>query len=310
MPWPRSTRTSPGCVPGLELELDRRRRASRRRPSRRAPPGRSSGRPGRRCRCPRARSARPGGRAPRRRRRRRGRRARRRGPRRRGGSAGRRGSRPGSSTSSVRSSSVRPAPAHVSHGCSIVAPAAAGTRGSAAVRTNSPKTLRETCCSRPAPPQRGQVVTVVPGCGAVAAARRAGGGDLERDRRRSRPRAASTRSISTSAATSRAARRALGAAARPEQVVAEERGEEVAEVAEVEVGRLEAARAQPGVAVAVVELAASRGSRAPRRPRRPRGSGPRPPGCSETSGCSSRASARKAFLISARRRRAATPSSS
>ena len=44
-------------------------------------------------------------------------------------------------------------------------------------------------------------------------------------------------------------------ASAPEQVVAEEGAEEVAEGAEVEVGRLEAAGAEPGVAVAVVELA-------------------------------------------------------
>ena len=50
-----------------------------------------------------------------------------------------------------------------------------------------------------------------------------------------------------------AARAAAAAAA--EEVVAEERREEVAEVAEVEVRRREPARAQAGVAVAVVELA-------------------------------------------------------
>ena len=42
----------------------------------------------------------------------------------------------------------------------------------------------------------------------------------------------------------------------PEDAVAEERGEDVAEVAHVELRRREAARAQPGVAVAVVERAA------------------------------------------------------
>src|SRR5579862_9566013 len=43
--------------------------------------------------------------------------------------------------------------------------------------------------------------------------------------------------------------------ARSEEIVSEERGEEVGEVAEVEVSRLEAAAAQPGVPVAIVELA-------------------------------------------------------
>src|SRR5581483_9418644 len=51
-------------------------------------------------------------------------------------------------------------------------------------------------------------------------------------------------------------------AARPhaarDEIVSEERGEEVGEVAEVEVSRLEAAAAQPGVPVAIVELAGLR----------------------------------------------------
>ena len=64
-----------------------------------------------------------------------------------------------------------------------------------------------------------------------------------------------------------------GARAAAEDVVAEERREEVAEAADVEVRRREAARAEPGVAVAVVERTASRSSRAPRTPRSPRGSG-------------------------------------
>ena len=69
-----------------------------------------------------------------------------------------------------------------------------------------------------------------------------------------------------------------------EEVVAEEGGEDVGQVAEVEVRRLEAAAAQPRVAVAVVELRAPRASRAPRTPRRPRGSAPRRRAPSETSG--------------------------
>ena len=51
------------------------------------------------------------------------------------------------------------------------------------------------------------------------------------------------------------AARAAVPAAGAEQVVAEERGEEVAEVAEVEAARREPAAAEAGVAVAVVELA-------------------------------------------------------
>ena len=57
IPLPRRTCTSPGCVPGSNVELERLRRASAPESSRRAPPGRSSGRPSRRCRCRRARSA-------------------------------------------------------------------------------------------------------------------------------------------------------------------------------------------------------------------------------------------------------------
>ena len=63
MPSPRSTRTSPGCDARPELELDRpvERLDLERRAERRL--RRSSGRPARRCRCPRARSAGRAGRA-------------------------------------------------------------------------------------------------------------------------------------------------------------------------------------------------------------------------------------------------------
>ena len=162
-------------------------------------------------------------------------------------------------------SSVRPAPAHVSHGCSTLRPRAAAL-GQADVRTNSPKTLRETCCSRPVPPQRWQTRDDRARLDAVAAAGRARDRDLERDRRRFAPRAASTRSISTS-------RRDVGAARRPPAPPPPKRSSP--KNAEKRSPRLpkskcvgrEAARAQAGVAVAVVELRASRDSRAPRRPR-------------------------------------------
>ena len=74
--------------------------------------------------------------------------------------------------------------------------------------------------------------------------------------------------------------------------------------------RLEPARAQAGVAEAVVELRASRSSTAPRTPRSPRGSAPRPRASDDTSGCSSRASRRNAFLIAASSASRGTPSSS
>ena len=61
----------------------------------------------------------------------------------------------------------------------------------------------------------------------------------------------------------------------PEEVLAEERGEDVGEVAEVRERRLEAAAPEPRLPVAVVESRAARGRRAPRTPRRPRGSAAR-----------------------------------
>ena len=119
------------------------------------------------------------------------------------------------------------------------------------MRTNSPKRLRETCCSRPLPPQRWQVVTFVPGwtpsplqVSQVTATSSLTSAVV--------PRAASTRSISISAGTS--APRAARWPAAAEEVVAEEGGEEVAEAADVEVRRREPARAEAGVPVAVVEL--------------------------------------------------------
>ena len=88
------------------------------------------------------------------------------------------------------------------------------------------------------------------------------------------PRAASTSSIAISAPRS-APRWLRPARAAAEQVVAEERREQVAEPAHVEVRRREAAGAEPRVAVAVVQRARLRVRRAPRTPRSPRGSAPR-----------------------------------
>ncbi len=53
-------------------------------------------------------------------------------------------------------------------------------RGHACVRTNSPKTLRETCWSRPAPPQVSQRTGSVPGSAPSPPQRRALRRDLER----------------------------------------------------------------------------------------------------------------------------------
>ena len=68
----------------------------------------------------------------------------------------------GMSTSSSRDSSVRPAPAHALHGCSTMTPRPRH-RGQGSMRTKSPKTLRDTCWSRPAPSHWLHVVGVVPG---------------------------------------------------------------------------------------------------------------------------------------------------
>jgi len=65
-------------------------------------------------------------------------------------------------TSSVRSSTNRPEPPHSRQGSSTIRPLPRHV-GHPWARTNSPKTLRETCCTRPAPPQVGQVVTALPG---------------------------------------------------------------------------------------------------------------------------------------------------
>ena len=57
---------------------------------------------------------------------------------------------------------MRPAPSHTVHGVSATRPAPPHV-GHVCVRTNSPKTLRETCCNCPWPPQVAQVTFSVPG---------------------------------------------------------------------------------------------------------------------------------------------------
>src|SRR5262249_54829565 len=146
-------------------------------------------------------------------------------------------------------------PPHCSQGCSTTRPVPPHC-GHDDVRTNSPKMLRATCCSRPLPSQRGQVETCVPGCTPsprhVAHCTATWIGTLAVV-----PRAASARAPRgprPGAGRARAAARGAPARAPAEEIVAEERAEEVADVAEIEVARREPARAQSGVAVAVVEL--------------------------------------------------------
>ena len=68
----------------------------------------------------------------------------------------------GISTSSSFASIVRPFPLHALQGVSTTVPAPRQV-GQAWVRTNSPKTLRETCCTWPRPAQVWQVTRSVPG---------------------------------------------------------------------------------------------------------------------------------------------------
>ena len=145
-----------------------------------------------------------------------------------------RGRRRGTSVHGV--SILRPEPPQVGHVC---------------VRTNSPKTLRETCCSRPDAAARRAGRHLAARLGPVAAAVRARDGDLERHLARR----ALRRFDELDLHGRRRGRRRASAPRPAEQVVAEERREEIGEAAEVEVARLEAAAAQARVAVAVVELA-------------------------------------------------------
>ena len=223
------------------------------------------------------------------------------------GSAVRRGCRPGCRPRRSLARPSAPDPLQSSQGCSTTRPSPPHC-GHACVRTNSPNTLRETCCSRPVPLQ-----VVADACsrarlGAVASAARARDGDVERDVA-ARPR----RCLDELDLDLRrdVARRGPGAApAGAEEVVAEERREEIGQAAEVELRRAEAAAPQPRVAVAVVELARLGASRAPRRPRRPRGSAPPRPAPRRRRGAARARLRRNARLISASSASRETPSSS
>ena len=158
----------------------------------------------------------------------------------------------GTSTSSVRSS-IDPA-----RSATLLAGLLDALAGAAA-RAGTPRAdeLAEDAAgdllSRPLPPQVGQVVTARARLGAAAAAARARHRDIERNvALRSRRR---VDELDLDVAP-RCRRRARGRrAADAEEVVAEERGEEVGQAAEVELRRLEPAAPQPRVAEAVVEVA-------------------------------------------------------
>ena len=119
------------------------------------------------------------------------------------------------------------------------------------VRTNSPKAVRDTCCSRPMPPHCGQLTGAVPGSSPlpwhVSQAAATWNATL-----RVTPCAASASSIDTSAPDVGAP---PAAPTRGEQVVAEERREEIRQAPQVERGRDVATVPQAVEAVAVVELA-------------------------------------------------------
>ena len=162
MPRPRSTRTSPGCVPAgsssSNSPVERRNRdcGAERRLRHREVDGREDvvalaheprrpaarGR-GRRCRLP-------------------GRPARRRGPRPRCGSAGRRGSPAAPRPRAPAPRRRDPSPRHSSHGCSTIRPGAAALRGTPTCGRTRPKALsRPVDAARAAARRAGR--TSVPG---------------------------------------------------------------------------------------------------------------------------------------------------
>ena len=158
--------------------------------------------------------------------------------------------------STERSCSVRPMPSQVAHGVSTTRPSPS-QRGQAPVRTNCPKTLCETCWTRPAPPQTSQVTGTVPGAAPLPPhvsqvwATRVG--------------TLTEIPLYASASADLGARDDVAAARRPaaacllaEERLAEERAEDVGEVAEVEVRRREPTAAEAFSPVAVVGRAAFR----------------------------------------------------
>ena len=158
--------------------------------------------------------------------------------------------------STERSCSVRPMPSQVAHGDSTTRPSPS-QRGQVPVRTNCPKTLCETCWTRPAPLQTSQVTGAVPGRGAVAAARVAGLGDARRHADRD-ARCTPLRADLGARDDVAAARRPAAACLLAEERLAEERAEDVGEVAEVEVRRRVPTAAEALSPVAVVRRAALR----------------------------------------------------
>ena len=174
----------------------------------------------------------------------------------------------GTSTSIWRSSTTTPAPVQVWHGCSMITPRPAHC-GHACVRTNWPSGLRVTCCSRPVPSQRGQRGVSVPGSTPSPPHVPQRDGDLERHLDLLAARRLDELDLDLRADVCAAATRPAAGA---EEVVAEERREEVAEIAEVEVASAGTRPSASRRARTGRRRRVSRSSTAPRTPRSPRGS--------------------------------------
>ena len=216
----------------------------------------------------------------------------------------------GISTSSVRVSSTRPAPVAGLARVLDDASAAAAVRARPACARS-----RRRRCARPAagdrsPSQRVQVDRVRAGLDAVAVARRARHRGLVGDADLDAPSRVDQLDLDLRRDVRASTREFAPRIAAPKHVVAEERREEVAEAADVDVRRREPARAQPADGRSGRRARASRSSRAPRTPRSPRGSAPRRRARRRRRGAARRASRRNAFLIVASSASRGTPSSS
>ena len=160
----------------------------------------------------------------------------------------------GISTSIVRSSIVRPAPSQRGQGCSTIRPVPP-QRGQFWVRMNSPNALREICWMRPAPWQTSHVRRPGAGLDAVAVAHRARHAEMHRHLAlRAAGRGLEVDlDVDEHVLAAPPPRSRSGAA---EDVLAEEGREQVGEAAEVERRGREPAAPQARVPEAVVELAA------------------------------------------------------
>ncbi len=156
----------------------------------------------------------------------------------------------GTSTSSVASSTTRPAPSHVPHGDSTTRPGALAARARSLAHDLAEDALRDLLdASRTPAGGTGDGLRALRRPGATA--RRAGTCDPGRNRD-GRPDLGLREGDLDPDGQVGAARRPLCPRAAAEQPLAEEGREDVGEVAEIEVGRMEATSTQPGVPVAVV----------------------------------------------------------